>query len=97
MNALNAALRDGARMAATDQYADSATRQTVIKTRMQQFSSAFGFPLDTSYVTISYVAGGPDVTVSVANYPLFAGLNFYGALQSMTVTRSVVFRHEWSP
>ena len=97
MNALTSALRDGARMAATDQYADSAARQTVIKTRMQQFSSAFGFPLDTTYVTINYVPGGPDVTVSVTNYPLFAGLNFFGGLQSMTVTRSVVFRHEWSP
>ena len=97
LNALNSALRDGARMAAADQFPDSVTRQTVIKGRMHQFSSAFGFPIDTSQVTITYTPGGPDVTVSVTNYPLFAGMNFFGNLQSILVTRSVVFRHEWAP
>lgn len=97
LNALNAALRDGARMAAADQYPDSLTRQAVIKGRMVQFSSAFGFPIDTSQVTITYTPGGPNVTVGVTNYPLFAGMNFLGGLQNIQVTRSVVFRHEWAP
>jgi hypothetical protein len=97
LNALNAALRDGARMAAADQYPDSVVRQTVIKGRMHQFSSAFGFPIDTSQVTITYVPFGADVTVSVTNYPLFAGMNFLGGLQNIQVSRSVVFRHEWAP
>jgi Flp pilus assembly protein TadG len=97
LNALNAALRDGARMAAADQFPDSLTRQAVIKGRIVQFSSAFGFPIDTSQVTITYTPGGPNVTVGVTNYPLFAGMNFLGGLQNIQVTRSVVFRHEWAP
>jgi Flp pilus assembly pilin Flp len=96
LNALNAALRDGARMASADQFPDQSARQAVIKGRMLQFSSAFGFPIDTSFVTITYIPGGPDVTVGVTNYPLFAGMNFLGGLQNIQVTRAVVFRHEWS-
>ena len=97
LNALNAALRDGARMAAADQTPDLPARQAVIKGRMAQFSSAFGFPIDTSQVTITYTPGGPNVTVGVTNYPLFAGMNFLGGLQNIQVTRVVVFRHEWAP
>ena len=96
LNALNAALRDGARMAAADQYADTPARQDVFKAKMYQFSSAFGFPIDTSQVTITYTAGDEDVTVSVTNYPLFAGMTFLGGLQNILVSRSVVFRHEWA-
>lgn len=94
LNALNAALRDGARMAAADPAPDSAYRQDLIKGRMHQFSSAFGFPIDTSQVTIAYVPGGFDVTVSVTNYPLFAGMTYLGGLQNLQVSRTVVFRHE---
>lgn len=96
LNALHSALREGARQLAADQYADSARRQGLAKARMSTFSTAFGFPIDTSRVVITYTAGAPNVTVSVTNYPLFTGLNFIGNLQALTVTRSVVFRHEWS-
>lgn len=97
LNALNSALREGARMASAMQYPDSASYQALAKDRMHQFSTAYGFPIDTSQVAITHVPGGPDVTVSVTNYPLFTGLNFLGGLQSMTVSRSVVFRHEFAP
>lgn len=97
LNALHTALREGARMAAADQYADSASHRTAIKARMRDFSTAFGFPIDTGLVTVAYVPGGADVTVSVTAYPIFAGLNFIGGLSSITVTRSVVFRHEFAP
>jgi Flp pilus assembly protein TadG len=97
LNALHSALREGARQLAADQYADSANHQVAAKVRMRNFSQAFGFPIDTSRVNITYVAGGADVTVGVTNYPLFAGLNFIGNLQALTVTRSVIFRHEYAP
>lgn len=97
LNALHSALREGARQLAADQYADSLTHQTAAKGRMRQFSTAFGFPIDTSQVSISYTPGGADVTVSVTNYPLFAGLNFIGNMQALTVSRSVIFRHEYAP
>jgi Flp pilus assembly protein TadG len=96
LNALNSSLREGARTAAALQFPDSASYQAIIKGRVYQFSTAFGFPIDTSQVTITYVPGGPDVTLSVTNYQLFAGLNFLGGLQNLTVSRSVVFRHEWA-
>ena len=97
LNALHATLREGARTLAADQYADSASRQTVAKVRMSNFSTAFGYTIDTSRVVITFVIGGPNVTVAVTNYPLFAGLGFLGNLQSLTVTRAVIFRHEWAP
>ena len=95
LNALNSTLREGARMGATLQFPDSAVYQTQMKARMRTFSTAFGFPIDTAQVTITHVPGTEDVTVSVTNYQLFTGLNFIGGLQSLTVSRSVVFRHEW--
>ena len=96
LNALHTALREGGRMAAADQYADSLTHQRTIKAHMRNFSSAFGFPIDTSLVAITYSAGAPSVTVGVTNYPIFAGLTGLWGMQGITVTRSVVFRHEWS-
>lgn len=96
LNALHSALREGARMLAADKDADQVSHQTLAKARMLSFSQAFGFPIDTSQVTITYTLGGPNVTVGVTNYPLFTGLNFIGNLQALTVTRSVIFRHEWS-
>jgi len=96
LNSLNAALRDGSLMAAADPAPDSTSHQDQIKSRVYQFSSAFGFPIDTSRVTITYTPGAPDVTVSVTNYPLFAGMTYLGGLQNIQVSRSVVFRHEWA-
>lgn len=96
LNALHSGLREGARVLSTAPAPDSTVYQNAAKARIRQFSVAFGFPIDTSQVTITYVIGQPDITVGVTNYPLFSGLNFIGNLQSLTVTRAVVFRHEWS-
>ncbi len=97
LNALHSTLREGARALAADQYADSLSHQTTARIRMASFSSAFGFPIDTSQVSIVFVPPYAEVTVSVTNYPLFAGLGTLGNMQALTVTRAVVFRHEWAP
>ncbi len=99
MNALTASLREGARLASTldsvatnPPDASGTTRHKAVKTTIRTFSSAFGYPVDTSLVTIS--AAGSDVTVSVTNYPIFSGINFIGSLQNITVTRQAIFRCE---
>jgi Flp pilus assembly protein TadG len=93
LNTLSTSLREGARLAATIAplpYTNANVNQ--IKTTIYNFSRAYGFPIDTSRVTVT--AGTNDVTVAVSNYPLFAGLTFVGNLQSVTVSRSAIFRLE---
>src|SRR5215208_7205182 len=82
LNALNSSLREGARKASTmpsaKQHRDSITAV------VRSFSSSYGFAVDTSaaYMQVTF---GNNVTVGVTNYPIFAGLNFLGGPQSITV------------
>jgi Flp pilus assembly protein TadG len=93
LNALTSSLREGARVASTmDSITSLASRRTTIKTRIRSFSSAFGYPIDTSAVTITAVGG--DVSVKVVNYSIFSGLNFVGNLSGILVSREAVFRCE---
>ena len=98
LNALNSALREGARTASV--LSNPGTSRDSVTIRMRQFSSSFGFAIDTSLVTITpgtFTATTTTVTVGVANYALFAGLNFLGLLQNIRVTRSASFRWEYGP
>ncbi|MFN8580495.1 MAG: TadE/TadG family type IV pilus assembly protein [Gemmatimonadaceae bacterium] len=92
LNTLSTSLREGARLAATIPTPYTATDVTTIRTKVRTFSTAYGFPIDTTRVNVA--AGTNDVTVSTTNYPLFSGLSFLGNLQSITVSRSAVFRLE---
>jgi Flp pilus assembly protein TadG len=96
MNALTASLREGARKGSTLDPAKLSNQQMRDSTmkRIVDFSTSFGYTVDTSRV--GYVSTAADVTVSVTNYPLFAGLNLVGGLSSMTLTRSAVFRSEYA-
>ncbi len=97
LNALTSSLREGARVASTmDNLTSLASQRTIVKTRIRSFSSAFGYPIDTSAVTISATsnAAGGDVSVRVVNYPIFSGLSFVGGLSSITVSREALFRCE---
>lgn len=95
LNALNSSLREGARYAsalpAALQHRDSVT------VRVYQFSSAFGYPIDTSATALAVTFGAGDVSVSVTNYPIFAGLSTLFGLSSITVTRAAIFRWEYAP
>jgi Flp pilus assembly protein TadG len=94
LNALSASLREGARVASTlDSIVTVANRATSVRLSILNFSTAYGYPVDTSLVTVD-ASSGVDVRVSVNNYPLFAGLNFVGGLSSITVTREAIFRCE---
>ena len=97
LNALTSSLREGARVASTlDSVTALANRRTTVRTRILSFSSAFGYQVDTSLVTVAatQVGTGGDVRVSVVNYPIFNGLSFVGGLSSITVSREALFRCE---
>ncbi len=93
LNALNSSLREGARTGAA--LASAVQTRNAVTTRVRQFSSAFGFPVDTSRVTVTF--GANDVVVGVTNYPLFVGITSLWGLSSVTVTRSAIFRWEFAP
>jgi Flp pilus assembly protein TadG len=93
MNALTAALREGARSASTmDSIRTVPNRTTSVKNTITNFSSAFGYAVDVTQVSVSTTAN--DVTVSVTNYPIFSGISFLGGLSSITITRQATFRCE---
>jgi Flp pilus assembly protein TadG len=101
LNALTSSLREGARVASTlDDLTSNAANRTIVLTAIRTFSSAFGYAVDTTQVTINASlpppAGTGDVRVGVAAYPIFSGLSFVGGLSSITVTREAVFRCERS-
>lgn len=94
LNALSASLREGARVASTlDSIPHIPARVVQIKAAVHNFSTAFGYTVDTSQVQVD-ASSGTDVHVRVVNYPLFAGINFIGGLSAITVTRDAVFRLE---
>ena len=94
LNALTSSLREGARVGSA--LADPPNGVGQIRAAVHNFSTAYGYQVDTSQVTVN-ASSGFDVRVAVANYPLFAGLNFVGGLASMTVSREAVFRWERAP
>jgi Flp pilus assembly protein TadG len=94
MNALTASLREGARTASTmSALVSNAANRTLVKTTIRNFSSAFGYPVDTALVTVD-ASATTEVRVSVTNYPLFSGISFLGNLSSIRITRSAIFRCE---
>jgi Flp pilus assembly protein TadG len=94
LNALTSSLREGARTASTlSSLVSSAAQRTLVKTTISNFSSAYGYTVDTSLVTVD-ASSTVDVRVSVTNYPLFSGINFLGGLSGITVNRVAIFRCE---
>lgn len=92
LGALTGSLREGARYGATLD-ASNAADQTAIKARVATYASAFGLTVAPGSVVVSPGSGG-EVQVSVVNLPLFADLTGFGLLDSVTVTRIVIFRSE---
>jgi Flp pilus assembly protein TadG len=94
VNALTSSLREGARVASTmDSLVTLGSRRTTVKTTIHNFSTAFGYTVDTALVTVDGSAG-TQVRVRVVNYPIFSGISFIGGLSGITVTREAVFRCE---
>lgn len=95
LNSLSASLREGARVASTlDSISTVTVRKTTVRKAIRSFSTAFGYAVDTSLVTITASNVSGDVRVTVVNYPIFSGLSFLFGLSSITVSREAVFRCE---
>lgn len=94
LNALTSSLREGARTASTlDSIVTVPNRTLAVKAAIYTFSSAFGYAVDTSQVTVD-ATNGADVKVAVVNYPIFSGITFVGGLSGITVSREAIFRCE---
>jgi Flp pilus assembly protein TadG len=97
LNVLTSSLREGARVASTLDWvspgANAAANTTLTRTSIRNFSTAFGYSIDTAQVTVD-ASTGLNVRVYVTNYALFSGLNFLGNLSAIPVTREANFRLE---
>ena len=94
LNALTSSLREGARVASTlDSIQTVASRRTQVRTHIRTFSTAFGYAVDTSLVTVD-ASTGTEVSVRVVNYPVFSGISILFGLSNITVSREAVFRCE---
>ena len=94
LNALTSSLREGARVASTlDSIQTVPGRRTQVRSHIHSFSTAFGFTVDTSLVTVD-ASAVTEVSVRVVNYPVFSGLSMLFGLSSITVSRNAVFRCE---
>lgn len=92
LNALNSSLREGARTGAT--LPAALQTRDAVTARVYATSSAFGFPIDTGQVVVTF---GNDVIVSVTSYPIFVGISSLWGMSGITVSRSAVFRWEYAP
>ena len=94
LNALTSSLREGARVASTlDKIQTDASRRTLVRSHIHTFSTAFGYTVDTSLVTID-ASSGTEVSVRVVNYPVFSGISILFGLNNITVSRNAIFRCE---
>jgi Flp pilus assembly protein TadG len=96
LNTLTSSLREGARYRSTLQNPDTVWARDSVNARIRNFSTAFGYVIDTSQVQVP-AFNGYEVRVNVTSYPLFAGLNFLGNLSAITVNRAAIFRWERAP
>ncbi len=98
MNALDSALREGARYGSKwKDYTDAAYIDQV-KIKVKTYGTTYGFAaLDTSRVSVGLVAGpgGTEyITVAATNHPIpLTILSKFGA-PALNITRSVSFRWE---
>ena len=93
LNVLTGALRHGARIASTLNDPCSTDKATV-DAAVTDHSTAFGAPVDVSSPAYSVSCSNPqEVRVRVIDYPLFAGIDFFG-IDGLLVSREAVFKRE---
>jgi Flp pilus assembly protein TadG len=93
LNVLTGALRHGARVASTLANPCTSDKATV-DAAVTDHSTAFGAPVDVTLPAYSVTCSNPgEVRVSVTDYPLFTGIDFFG-IDALAVTREAIFRRE---
>jgi Flp pilus assembly protein TadG len=96
LNNINSSLREGARFGAAQPNPTEAD----IKAEITRFSTAWANPLNVNLVTVNVGAPGPDIVVSVTDYPIDLP-TLGGFIQAITnkrilVSRAVSFKWERS-
>lgn len=97
LNAINAALREGARFASVAK--DVSTVQSAVRLKALQTATVFGYnSLDTTAITVALTAnasGTEYVTVTITAHPVpLPVLGGFLGLSPFSLTRSVVYRWE---
>jgi Flp pilus assembly protein TadG len=95
LNNINSSLREGARFGA----AQTLPNATQIKAEITRFSTAWANPINVALVNVDVGAPGPNIVVSVTNYPITLPTlgGFLNLLnRQITVSRTVSFRWERS-
>jgi Flp pilus assembly protein TadG len=99
LNATNAALREGARLASVMKDPSVAGSQSLVRQRVKAMSSVFGYnSLDTTKVTLALTtipSGTEFVIVTVTAHPVpLPVLGKFLGISPFTVTRSIKYRWE---
>jgi Flp pilus assembly protein TadG len=100
MNALNSALREGARYGSKIKNVDAYDYSTLVKTKVQEYATLYGFSgYDPSKISVSlmYSVGTKveAISVTAAAHPIsLQVLNRFLGVPNLSVTRTVVFRYE---
>lgn len=93
LNVLTGALRNGARVGST-LIDPCGIQKSQVDSAVAQHAAAFGSPVDVTFAGYAVDCSHPsEIRVRVTDYPLFAGLNFFG-MDGLTVTREAIFRRE---
>jgi Flp pilus assembly protein TadG len=98
MNALNSALREGARYGSRAKSYPAGAYVTEVKAKVQSYATIYGFNgLDMNLVNVT-TSGPPDyqiITVTVTNHPIpLPILSNYLGVPALSLSRSVSFRWE---
>ena len=99
LNAINAGLREGARLASVMRDPTDPSAQSLVRQKVQAMSSVFGYnSLDTSRVTLTLTtipSGTEYVIVTVTAHPVpLPVLGKFLGLSPFSVTRSLRYRWE---
>jgi hypothetical protein len=96
LNAINAALREGVRLASGMKDPTLAGSQSEVRKKMKTISSVFGYSsLDTNRVTLTTDTPTMFVTVTLTAHPVpLPVLGRFLGLSPFTVTRSMKYRWE---
>jgi len=99
LNATNAALREGARLASVMKDPTAGNAQSLVRKRVQAMSTVFGYnSLDTTKVSLaltSVPSGTEYVIVTITSHPVpLPVLGKFLGISPFTVTRSVRYRWE---
>ena len=100
LNALDSALREGARYGSKIKNVDAYDYSTLVKTKIQEYATQYGFSgLDLSKITVglTYSVGTKveAITATATAHPIpLQVLGRFLGVPDLSVTRTVVFRYE---